>query len=79
MTRLMLLIASLVVAIPTLTRSAAALESDAVHSARATATLVTETDAIQPNKPFRAGLRLLAAEARKTLGRAGTRPLRARR
>ena len=78
MTRLMLLIAGLIVAIPTLVRPAAALESDAVHSARATATLVTETDAIQPNQPFRAALRLRMANGWHTYwknpGDAGVAP-----
>ena len=41
-----------------LSGSALALESAPVASARATATLVTDTDAIQPGVPFRAGLRL---------------------
>ncbi len=38
--------------------SARALESQPVTSKRAVATLVTDTDAVQPGVPFRAGLRL---------------------
>ena len=39
-----------------------ALESAPVSSKRAIATLVTDTDAIQPGKPFRVGLRLRMAD-----------------
>ena len=42
-------------------RPAAALESAAVSSKRAVATLVTDTDAMQPGVPFRAALRLRLA------------------
>jgi thiol:disulfide interchange protein DsbD len=41
--------------------SAAALESAAVVSPRATATLVTEADSVAPGKPLRVGLRLAMA------------------
>ena len=41
---------------------ALALESAPVSSKRAVATLVTDTDAIQPGKPFRVGLRLRMAD-----------------
>ena len=40
---------------------AGALESAPVASARATATLVSDTDAVAPGKPFRVGLRLRLA------------------
>ena len=39
-----------------------ALESAPVSSKRAVATLVTDTDAMQPGKPFRVGLRLRMAD-----------------
>ncbi|HET6308671.1 MAG TPA: protein-disulfide reductase DsbD domain-containing protein, partial [Rhodopila sp.] len=42
--------------------TAQALESAPVSSKRAVATLVTETDAMQPGKPFRVGLRLRLAD-----------------
>jgi thiol:disulfide interchange protein/DsbC/DsbD-like thiol-disulfide interchange protein len=54
---LMILVLALIAAIP-----AHALESVPVSSKRAVATLVTETDAVQPGKPFRAGLRLRMAD-----------------
>jgi thiol:disulfide interchange protein len=44
------------------TSPAWALESAPVSSKRAVATLVTDTDAIQPDRPFRAGLRLRMAD-----------------
>ena len=40
---------------------ACALESAPVHSARATATLVSETDSVAPGKPLRLALRLAMA------------------
>ena len=42
--------------------SAHALESAPVSSKRAVATLITETDAMEPGKPFRVGLRLRMAD-----------------
>lgn len=57
MKRLLFLLLWLIAALP-----AHALESAAVVSKRVTATLVSETDAIQPNVPFRVGLRLKMAE-----------------
>lgn len=57
MKRLLFLLLWLIAALP-----AHALESAPVTSKRVTATLVSETDAIQPNVPFRVGLRLKMAE-----------------
>ena len=55
-----------------------ALESAPVSSKRAVATLVTDTDAMQPGKPFRIGLRLRMADGWHTYwknpGDAGTPP-----
>ena len=59
--RKVLLIACLLAAMSLLAHQAVALESAPVRSARAIATLVTETDAIAPGMPFRAGLRLRMA------------------
>ncbi|HEY0422683.1 MAG TPA: protein-disulfide reductase DsbD domain-containing protein [Rhodopila sp.] len=44
------------------TMPAHALESAPIASKRAVATLVTDTDAVQPGKPFRVGLRLRMAD-----------------
>jgi thiol:disulfide interchange protein len=57
MKRLLMLALVLMAAVP-----AHALESAAVSSKRAAATLVTDTDAMQPGKPFRVALRLRMAE-----------------
>ncbi|HEX3991760.1 MAG TPA: protein-disulfide reductase DsbD domain-containing protein, partial [Acetobacteraceae bacterium] len=58
--------------------SAHALESAPVSSKRALATLVTETDAMQPGKPFRVALRLRMADGWHTYwknpGDAGVAP-----
>ena len=62
MPRLLLLFASLFLLSPGMARPAAALESGAVHSARANATLVSDTDAVAPGTPFRIALRLRMAE-----------------
>jgi thiol:disulfide interchange protein DsbD len=55
-----------------------ALESAPVSSKRAVATLVTETDAMQPGKPLRVGLRLRMADGWHTYwknpGDAGVAP-----
>src|SRR4051794_2570401 len=57
---------------------AMALESTPVKSPRATATLVTDTDAMQPGQPFRVGLRLRLADGWHTYwknpGDAGAAP-----
>src|SRR5208283_491929 len=57
---------------------ALAMESAPVSSPRAVATLLTETDAIQPGKPFRAGLHLRMADGWHTYwknpGDAGVAP-----
>jgi thiol:disulfide interchange protein len=59
-------------------RPAWALESAAVSSKRAVATLVTETDAMEPGKPFRVALRLRLADGWHTYwknpGDAGVAP-----
>ena len=59
-------------------RPAEALESAPVSSKRAVATLVTETDAMQPGKPFRVALRLRLADGWHTYwknpGDAGVAP-----
>ncbi len=57
MKRILTAILMLVAAFP-----AWALESAPVSSKRAVATLVTDTDAMQPDKPFRVGLRLRMAD-----------------
>jgi thiol:disulfide interchange protein len=57
MKRLLTAVLMLLAAIP-----AHALESAPVSSKRAVATLVTETDAMQPGTPFRVGLRLRMAD-----------------
>jgi thiol:disulfide interchange protein/DsbC/DsbD-like thiol-disulfide interchange protein len=57
MKRLLMLMLIMIAAAP-----AHALESAPVSSKRAAATLVTDTDAMQPGKPFRAGLRLRLAD-----------------
>jgi len=68
-----MLIACLLAALP-----ARAAESPPVTSARATATLVTDTDRVQPGAPFHAGLRLQMAPGWHTYwvnpGDAGTAP-----
>ncbi|HVZ07105.1 protein-disulfide reductase DsbD family protein [Rhodopila sp.] len=78
MTRWLLLIAWLMTAAPWLAQPAVALESAAVRSPRAVATLVTDTDAIQPDVPFRAALRLRLADGWHTYwqnpGDAGVAP-----
>src|SRR5580704_2062511 len=59
-------------------RPAEALESAPVSSTRAVATLVTETDAMQPGTPFRVALRLRLADGWHTYwknpGDAGVAP-----
>ena len=57
MKRLLMVLLMLMATIP-----AHALESAPVTSKRAVATLVTDTDSIQPGKPFRVGLRLRMAD-----------------
>jgi thiol:disulfide interchange protein len=60
------LLAMILIAFTALTtmapRPARALESAPVSSKRAVATLVTDTDAMQPGQPFRVGLRLRMAD-----------------
>ncbi|MBS0641628.1 MAG: cytochrome C biogenesis protein, partial [Proteobacteria bacterium] len=78
MRRWPLLVIWLLTAIPLLTPSALALESAPVRSPRATATLVTDTDTIEPGVPFRAALRLRLADGWHTYwknpGDAGVAP-----
>jgi thiol:disulfide interchange protein len=65
MKRLLMVMLMVTAALPALmaaARPAHALESAPVSSERAVATLVTETDAMQPGKPFRVGLRLRMAD-----------------
>jgi thiol:disulfide interchange protein/DsbC/DsbD-like thiol-disulfide interchange protein len=57
----MRLLAAILTAVLLLPGIAAAAESAAVTSPRATATLVTDTDAVSPGQPFRAALRLRMA------------------
>jgi thiol:disulfide interchange protein DsbD len=70
--------AVLVLLLAALAAPAHALETAPVTSARATVTLVTDTDAIAPGKPFRVGLRFVLAPGWHTYwqnpGDAGTPP-----
>jgi thiol:disulfide interchange protein len=61
MKRLLIAMLMAMLAIPA-ALPAYALESAPVTSPRAVATLVTDTDTMQPNKPFRVGLRLRMAD-----------------
>jgi thiol:disulfide interchange protein len=81
MNRLLMAIAALILMAAGSTlaaRPAHALESAPVTSKRAVATLVTDTDAIQPNTPFRVALRLRLADGWHTYwknpGDAGVAP-----
>lgn len=75
--RLWLLLAGLLL-VPPLISPAWALESATVSSERATASLVSDTDAFAPGQPFRLGLRLRLAQGWHTYwqnpGDAGTAP-----
>jgi thiol:disulfide interchange protein len=75
LTTMLILISVVTLAAPFPAR---ALESAAVSSPRAVATLVTDTDAMQPGTPFRAALRLLLANGWHTYwknpGDAGVAP-----
>ena len=57
MKRLLMVVLIMMAAVP-----ARALESAPVSSKRAVATLVSDTDAVQPGTPFRVGLRLRMAD-----------------
>jgi thiol:disulfide interchange protein/DsbC/DsbD-like thiol-disulfide interchange protein len=75
---LMAMLMVLAAAALTVARPAHAMESAPVSSKRAVATLVTDTDAMQPGKPFRVALRLRLADGWHTYwknpGDAGVAP-----